>query len=103
MKWSWDLPGPVSLAGHRFVALRYRTKGWRPYSDYAVCLLGKPADKDDPGYTALVPAEDLVSDGRWHTLNLDVPRGWPSDTRRSAPWPSRCRRPSRGRGWRWPA
>jgi hypothetical protein len=72
MKWSWNLPEPALLEGHRYVSLRYRAAGWRPQSDYAVCALGRPAGKDDPGYAAMVPAEELVGDGRWHMLNLDI-------------------------------
>ncbi len=72
MKWSWSLPEPVSLQGHRYVSLRYRTFGWRPYSDYAVCVFGKSNEEEDPGYTEMIPAGELIGDGRWHTLALDI-------------------------------
>jgi len=74
MKWSWNLPEAVSLKGHRYVSIRYRATGWRTYSDYAVCVFGKAAEKDDPGYAAMIPAGELLGDTRWHTLNLDVRR-----------------------------
>lgn len=73
MKWSCDLPQEVSLLGHHYVSMRYRAVGARPISDYTVCVLGKtlegPAD-----YRAIVPAEELQCDGRWHRLDVDVRR-----------------------------
>ncbi|MBM4034442.1 MAG: hypothetical protein FJ291_22075 [Planctomycetes bacterium] len=71
MKWSWDLPEPAPLEGHRYVSLRYRGTGLRPVGDYALCVLGKPrtAGLD---YTPVISDTELVSDGRWHTLTVDI-------------------------------
>ena len=76
MKWSWDLnvaqpPSAVFLAGHRYVSMRYRAMGLRPAGDYALCVLGKPrtAGLD---YTAIISDTDLITDGRWHTLAVDI-------------------------------
>ncbi len=71
MKWSWNLPKPVALEGHRYVAMRYRANGLRPISDYALCVLGKPRG-DGLDYTAVISAAELVSDGRWHSLSADI-------------------------------
>ncbi len=74
MKWSWFLSEPVSLVGRRTISIRYRATGWRSYSDYAVCVFGGAAEEDDPGYAPIIPAGEIVSDGRWHTLNIDIRR-----------------------------
>jgi len=71
MKWSWDLPEPVALEGHRYVSMRYRATGARPVGDYALCVLGKPRS-DAPGYMAVIGSAELVCDGRWHTLDADI-------------------------------
>jgi len=41
MKWSWFFDDEVELAGHRFLAMRYRATRSAPRSDYALCLLAK--------------------------------------------------------------
>jgi hypothetical protein len=71
MKWSWDLPEPAPLEGHRYISMRYRGTGLRPVGDYALCVLGKPrtAGLD---YTPVISDTELLSDGRWHTLTVDV-------------------------------
>lgn len=71
MKWSWDLPEPLALEGHRFASFRYRAVGARPTGDYAVAVLGKQRGAG-PGYLALIPATELICDGRWHTLDVDI-------------------------------
>jgi hypothetical protein len=71
MKWSMNLPEPLDPAGHRYVAMRYRSRGLSPHSDYALCALGK-ARAQGPGYAAVIAASDLVGDGRWHTIALDI-------------------------------
>ena len=71
MKWSWQLAAPLSLEGHRYVAMRYRARGYGPHSDYALCALGKPRDQG-LGYVAAVGSAEILSDGRWHNLALDV-------------------------------
>ena len=45
--------------------------GLRPAGDYALCVLGKPrtAGLD---YTAIISDTDLITDGRWHTLAVDI-------------------------------
>ncbi len=72
MKWSWDLAEPVDLAGRRYVSIRYRARGASPASDYWLCVFGKPAAKDDPGYTAAVSSSEIIADGRWHVVNADL-------------------------------
>jgi hypothetical protein len=71
MKWSADLPEPVPLDGHRYASMRYC--GWRtsPDSDYALCALGRPRP-GGPDYVTLVPSAELIADGRWHTLDVDL-------------------------------
>ncbi|NQT35857.1 MAG: hypothetical protein HQ581_00120, partial [Planctomycetes bacterium] len=71
MKWSWNLPRPVALDGYRYVAMRYRAAGLRSWADYAVCGLGTPRD-GGPDYETLVPVGEIVADGRWHTVNVDL-------------------------------
>ncbi len=71
MKWSWALPEKVELAGHRYVALRYRATGQRPWSDYTLCVIGKPRG-DGSDYASVIAPTELVSDGRWHTVHCDV-------------------------------
>ena len=71
MKWAWDLPEAVELSGHRYVALRYRATGQRPWSDYVLCVIGKPRG-DGRDYEAVIAPSELVSDGRWHTVHCDV-------------------------------
>ena len=71
MKWSWDLPEEAPLEGHRYVAMRYRARGLRPVGDYALCVLGKPRG-DGLDYTSAIGASELLPDGRWHTLTVDV-------------------------------
>ncbi len=73
MKWSWNLQAPVELVGRRYVAMRYRATGARPVGDYSVCGLGKTPDGQS-AYRALVPATELICDGRWHTLTLNTRR-----------------------------
>ncbi|MBL7044562.1 MAG: hypothetical protein ISR77_38405 [Pirellulaceae bacterium] len=73
MKWSWGMPAPIELVGRRYVAMRYRATGARPVGDYAVCGLGKTPEGQS-AYRALVPATELVCDGRWHTLTLSTRR-----------------------------
>ncbi|HUT92730.1 MAG TPA: DUF6259 domain-containing protein [Thermoguttaceae bacterium] len=71
MKWSWDLPEPVALEGHRYASMRYRATGVGPLGDYALCVLGKPR-ASGPGYLAVIGSAELASDGRWHTLDVDL-------------------------------
>jgi len=71
MKWSWDLPEKVPLEGHRYVSMRYRAKGLRAVGDYLLCVIGKPRG-DGRDYTSIISDSELISDGRWHTLNVDV-------------------------------
>lgn len=74
MKWSWNLPAPVTLAGQRYLSLRYRAVGGGAQSDYALCVLGKSSKPGDLGYAAAVGAEELLVDGCWHTVDVDVRR-----------------------------
>ena len=71
MKWSWDLPEPAPLEGHRYASMRYRATGLHPTGDYALCILGKTktAGLD---YTPIVSDTELASDSRWHTLHVDI-------------------------------
>ncbi|MBE3069962.1 MAG: hypothetical protein IMZ66_06975, partial [Planctomycetes bacterium] len=71
MKWAMNLPEPLDPAGYRYVAMRYRARGLSPRCDYAVCGLGK-ARGQGPGYEAIIAASDLVSDGRWHTVAVNL-------------------------------
>ena len=64
MKWSSDLEGEIDLNGYRYLAMRYRAQGLRPYQDYALSLLGKP--NDGGAYEEIVRGSDLQSDGQWH-------------------------------------
>ena len=73
MKWSWNLPEPVSLAGHRYAAVRYRARDLAPDWDYAICVLGK-AQGIGPDNLSLIGSSELMSDGQWHVLNLDLRR-----------------------------
>ncbi len=71
MKWSWFFDQPVSLKGRRYVCLRYRSAGTRPYSDYAACVLGTKA-ADGKSYFPIIRAQRLRHNGRWHTLTLPI-------------------------------
>ena len=71
MKWSWDLPKPTVLAGHRYVAMRYRARGLSGRGDYALCVIGKPRG-DGSDYASIIGSRELVSDGRWHTAHADI-------------------------------
>ena len=71
MKWSWDLPEPAPLEAHRYVSMRYRATGFSPYSDYALCVLGRPRTGGHE-YTPVIAPSELISDGRWHTLHADL-------------------------------
>jgi len=73
MKWSWALPESVGLEGRRYVAMRYRATGLSAVGDYALCVLGKRRGGGD-SYASVVGAGDIVSDGRWHTLVVDIRR-----------------------------
>ncbi len=71
MKWSWPLPEPVELKGHRYATLRCRARGLRPWADYLVAALGKRADGSG-GYATLVPAGMVTGEDQWQTLNVDL-------------------------------
>ncbi len=71
MKWSWQLPAPTALKDRRFVCLRYRADGVSARGDYAVCAMGTP-ESEPPGYVPVVHSPELISDGRWHTANVDL-------------------------------
>jgi len=73
MKWSWDLPEPIALEGRRYVSMRYRATGARPEGDYALCVVGKPL-AGGPDYLSAIDAPELVCDGRWHTVHVDLRR-----------------------------
>ncbi|MBL7223060.1 MAG: hypothetical protein ISS72_04335 [Candidatus Brocadiae bacterium] len=82
MKWSWSLPKPAPLEGHRYVAMRYRATGLRPAGDYALCVLGSRVP-DGHDYASIIPSAALISDGRWHTATVDIrqaARDFPSIT-----------------------
>jgi len=71
MKWSCSLPAPQELEGYRYVSLRYRAQNLSPYTDYALCGLGKRRDGRSD-YQAMVASAELIADGRWHTLDVDL-------------------------------
>lgn len=71
MKWSWQLAEPVELKGHRYVSLRCRASGMKPWSDYLVAALGKRAN-GEAAYTTLVPVQALSGSARWQTVNVDL-------------------------------
>ncbi|NUQ63492.1 MAG: hypothetical protein HUU20_13520, partial [Pirellulales bacterium] len=71
MKWLWTLPEPVALDTRRYVSLRYRANGLSARGEYALAAIGKPGG-DAPGYTALIDSPELISDGRWHVVNVDL-------------------------------
>jgi len=71
MKWSADLPGPLSLEGHRYLSIRYRARQLSRQGDYTLCGQGKPRP-GGPSYLSLVSCVELIDDGRWHTLDVDV-------------------------------
>ncbi len=73
MKWSWPLEDSVALAGYRYVSMRYRAGPSSSRGDYALAVLGA---RRGPGmdYEAAIAAEDLVCDGRWHVLDVDLRR-----------------------------
>lgn len=71
MKWSCSLGKPMALEGHRYATLRYRAQGVGPHSDYALSGLGK-LRKGGSGYRAIISANDLIADGRWHQLDVDL-------------------------------
>lgn len=72
MKWSWDLPEPTDLAGHRYVMLRYRARDLQGIGDYALCVMGRPAADGGHSYTSAIPLSAILSDGRWHNLTMDA-------------------------------
>lgn len=72
MKWSWDLPEPIELVGHRYILFRYRAKNIKPGGDYTLCVLGKPAAEGGLSYISVVPPGAILSDGRWHNLMVDA-------------------------------
>ncbi|MCE5267921.1 MAG: DUF6259 domain-containing protein [Planctomycetaceae bacterium] len=67
MKWSSALPQPASLAGFRWLSLRYRATRLSGEADYAVCLLGH-----SPAPVQIIRAAELIRDGRWHVINADL-------------------------------
>ena len=71
MKWSWFFGEEVELAGHRYVAMRYRATGTAARSDYALCVLAT-ANPDGRSYTAIIGPGDLRHDGRWHTVAMPL-------------------------------
>jgi hypothetical protein len=73
MKWSADLPEPLSLEGHRYLSIRYRARQLSRQGDYTLCGQGKPR-LGGPGYLSLVSCVELIDDGRWHTLDVDIRR-----------------------------
>ena len=71
MKWSWFFDEEVELAGHRFLAMRYRATRSVPRSDYALCVLAK-ANADGRDYAPAIMPNDLRHDGRWHTVSVPI-------------------------------
>ena len=73
MKWSADLPEPLSLEGHRYLSIRYRARQLSRQGDYTLCGQGKPRS-GGPSYLPVVSCAELIDDGCWHTLDVDVRR-----------------------------
>jgi hypothetical protein len=71
MKWQHPFGKPVDLAGHRFLALRYRAKNLAAYGDYALCLLGLQTGPG-LGYEEVIRGTELQSGGRWQTVVVDL-------------------------------
>ena len=71
MKWSWGLGKGVALRNWRYVSMRYRATDLRAAGGYAVCVLGRRVG-GGPDYEAIISPGDLVADGRWHTVSVDV-------------------------------
>lgn len=71
MKWSWNPASAINCSDYRYLTVRYRATGANPASDYFLCLLGD--DKAaPPGYASAIAPTELTSDGRWHTLNVEL-------------------------------
>ena len=66
MKWSWPLPAPVALGGHRYATMRYRARGVSPRGHYALCFIGTTESKGD-AYEVALASSEVLADGRWHT------------------------------------
>ena len=73
MKWSADLPESFSLEGHRYLSIRYRARQLSRHGDYTLCGLGKPRP-GGPSFLPVVSCVELIDDGHWHTLDVDVRR-----------------------------
>ncbi len=71
MKWNWLFAEEVPLAGHSFIALRYRATGMAPRADYAVCVLGSD-DRQGRDYEPVIMPGQLRHDGRWHTTSIPL-------------------------------
>lgn len=71
MKWSWFLPEETALAGHRFLALRYRATGVSGQGDYALSVLGT-ATAAGRDYTPVLSPAVLVADSRWHVAHAEL-------------------------------
>ncbi len=71
MKWQYRFAAPVSLAGHRFLVLRYRATNLAGYGDYALCLLGRKSGSA-AGYEEVIRGTDLRADGLWQSISVDL-------------------------------
>jgi hypothetical protein len=71
MKWTWNLPTPVPLAGRHYVAMRYRARGISPQGHYALCFLGTTPSGSIDYQVAVAPSE-LRADGRWRTATASL-------------------------------
>jgi hypothetical protein len=68
MKWAWSPARPVSTDGYRHISMRYRAGNIAKIEggDFAVSLVG------DSGYANVFAIRDLLADGRWHVVNVDL-------------------------------
>ncbi len=71
MRWHTALPEPVDLSGAHLMSLRYRVAGTPAATGYAIWL-GTSASGTGGRSSIAMPARDLIADGRWHTVTLDV-------------------------------
>lgn len=71
MKWSWDMSSPVTPVGYRYVVMRYRARQVRPFSDYALAVIGK-ARGDGMDYACAIPPNTILADGRWHSVAVEL-------------------------------
>ena len=77
MSWTGELPGPLSTAQCRYVAVTFRARGIRPTAESAALVAVQGVnDRAGPSGVALLDSNAAPDDGRSHTVVRLLPEGF---------------------------